>query len=183
MVGMNNHEASKPSLSRSNEEICQALETLRPDLLRHALKLTANRSRAEDVVHDTAVRALRFSHRYQPGTNVKAWLNQILRSVFLTERRKASRQRRAYEGAGHSPSRWIATEKPIMLPGLSAGPARAMAKLPEHYRQAVELVDMGELTYREAATRLGVPLGTLMSRLHRARKRLASELSVAPMAA
>ena len=153
---MNDTHDPSTRLTRSTEEIRQALETLRPDLFHHALRLTANRSRAEDVVHDTALRALRFAHRYEPGTNVKAWLHRILRSVFLTERRKASRRCRAYEAASHAPGRWITKERPVMLRSLSAGPTRALDRLPAKYRDAIELVDMADLTYREAASELSL---------------------------
>ncbi|MFP6685247.1 MAG: RNA polymerase sigma factor [Polyangiaceae bacterium] len=179
----NNTPSSTSPTDRSREEVRDALVTLRPTLYHRALRLTRNREQAEDVVHDTMVRALRFAHQYQAGTNVKAWLNQVLKSVFLTECRRRSRQRRAYNTMRIDPCTWLSKDGLPAMTKLSRGPRRAMDNLPPCYRSAVNLIDLHGMSYRDAAARLGVPLGTVMSRLHRGRKRLAAELLPSPMAA
>ncbi len=179
----NNTPSSTSPTDRSREEVRDALVTLRPTLYHRALRLTRNREQAEDVVHDTMVRALRFAHQYQAGTNVKAWLNQVLKSVFLTECRRRGRQRRAYNTMRIDPCTWLSKDGLPAMTNLSRGPRRAMDNLPPCYRSAVNLIDLHGMSYRDAAARLGVPLGTVMSRLHRGRKQLAAELLPSPLAA
>jgi RNA polymerase sigma-70 factor (ECF subfamily) len=177
------HDSTPKTLRDAHAEVSQALAQWRPQLMHRALRLTRNREQAEDVVHDTVVRALRFAHQYQPGTNVKAWLNRVLTSVFLTECRRRGRQRRAYSTMGLDPCAWLHKDPPPAMHALSRGPSRAMGDLPDCYRSAVELIDLNEMSYRDAAARLGVPVGTMMSRLHRGRKLLAAELGEARLAA
>ena len=167
----------------ASEEVRDALVTLRPRLYQRALRLTRNPAEAEDVVHDTTVRALRFAHQYQAGTNVNAWLQQVLKSVFLTECRRRGRQRRAYDTFRIDPCAWLSKDDRPAMTSLSRGPRLAMEKLPECYRSAVELIDLQGMSYRDAANKLRVPIGTVMSRLYRGRKLLAAELREVPMAA
>ena len=146
------------------------------DLYRRALRLTRSQDLAHDLVQDTFERALRFESQYEPGSNMKAWLQCILLSVFVTRCRRVRRERRATEHLTHDPCAWTLPEQPMATQSLSLPVARAVAQLPAHFRQALQLVDMAELSYRDAAEVIGVPLGTVMSRLHRGRRLLADAL-------
>jgi RNA polymerase sigma-70 factor (ECF subfamily) len=152
------------------------LAALRPELFARALRLTRSRSRADDLVQDTMVRALRFEHQFKGGTNLRAWVGQVLTSVFLSGYRSDRRARRAMGRLAVDPCAWT---EPVAAPSpraLSPSVERALAALPQSYRDAVLMVDLEEQSYRDAAARAGVPFGTIMSRLHRARKELARRL-------
>lgn len=155
---------------RSNLTACWS------DLYRRALRLGRNEDLARDLVQDTLERALRFERQYEPGSNLKAWLQRILLSVFVTRCRRGRRERRAIENLTHDPCAWTSPDQPCSVQALSSPVARAVEKLPTHFREALELVDMAELSYRDAAEIIGVPLGTVMSRLHRGRRLLAEAL-------
>jgi RNA polymerase sigma-70 factor (ECF subfamily) len=161
-------------------EVRSGLPGLRSDLYARALRLSRCPSRADDIVQETMLRALRFESQFRAGTNLRAWVGQVLMSVFLTQCRRGKRERRALDNLTRDPCAWLKKDAPAMMSTLSRRPARALAKLPESYRSAVQLVDIQELSYREAAERLEVPVGTIMSRLHRGRKMLAAQLTAEP---
>lgn len=168
------------------EEI--ALEHLTP-LFNLALNLTRNRKDAEDLVQETYLRAYRFFDSYQPGTHIKAWLFRILRNTFINRYRakKArpdevdfSKVELAYERVvdeqflqAHRP---VSPEEALMNGVLDEEIETAMARLPEEYRSVVILALVEDLSYKEIASLLSIPLGTVMSRLHRGRKMLQSQL-------
>jgi len=147
-----------------------------PDLYRRALRLSRNDAIALDVIQDTFERALRFEDQYEPHSNLRAWLQRILHSVFVTRCRRLRRERRALENLMNDPCSWTLPDGYSAQQALSPAVARALASLPEPFRRAVELVDVADLSYRDAASSLGVPLGTVMSRLHRGRRMLAEAL-------
>jgi RNA polymerase sigma-70 factor (ECF subfamily) len=165
-----------PRPAPQKSELRVHLATCFPDLYRRALRLGRSEETARDLVQDTFERALRFENQYEPGSNLKAWLSRILLSVFVTRCRRFRRERRALESLTHDPCAWTSPDHPTALQALSSPVARAVAALPEHFREALELVDLAELSYRDAADILGVPLGTVMSRLHRGRRLLADAL-------
>jgi RNA polymerase sigma-70 factor (ECF subfamily) len=167
------------SRPQPRSDVRAGIESLRPELFARALRLSRSRARAEDIVQDTMLRALRFEDQFKSGTNLRAWVCQVLMSVFLTECRKSKRERRALDNLTRDPCAWTQSDAPVAMRALSASPTQALAALPESYRRAVELVDLQDLSYREAADRLGVPVGTIMSRLHRGRKLLANALAPA----
>lgn len=152
-----------------------------------AVKLTRDRDRAADLVQDSFLRAYRTFDGFRPGTNAKAWLFQIVYSVFVNEYHK-QRRRPLVESLDELEQRyqqtleiadWEACRAVLENPALERRPgevAQAVAALPEDFRHALLLVDVEELSYEEAAEVMGCPLGTLRSRLHRARKLLAVEL-------
>ena len=158
-------------------ELRRELAGLRPELYARALRMARSPSRAEDLVQDTFVRALRFEQQYRPGTNLRAWVGQILRTVFLSHCRRQKREKRALDNLHRDPCSWVSSDAPSVMKSLSPKPARALASLSDGYRQVVHLVDLDGLSYREAAERLNVPVGTVMSRLHRARRLLATLLA------
>lgn len=153
------------------------LQPLLPVLHRRALHLSRRRDEADDLVQDTIVRALRFQQSFTPGTNLKAWLCQILFSVFVSRIRRRTRERRALFLFASDPNMSaIASPAPelVLLPARVEG---AMSELPSSFQNVVRLVDLDQYSYQEAAEVLAIPIGTVMSRLHRGRKLLAGKLA------
>lgn len=160
----------------------RGLGELVPELRGRACRLAGDPVVADDIVQDAIERALRFSAQYERGTNLRAWLYQILFSVFITRYRRSRRERNALRVLASDPCAWTTPDR--FAPPESGTSLTPTAKgkfdaLPETFRNVLQLVDLDELTYREAATELGVPVGTVMSRLHRGRKMLASQLQEA----
>ncbi len=153
-----------------------------------ALRLTRNRSDAEDLVQDTFVKAFRFSNRYQRGTNLKAWLYTILHNTWRNRLRDASRDTvdvdsELVEEAASLPGGPAALETPeriLLRDTLDADLQAALDGLPASFREAVWLRDVEEFSYAEIAEMLGVPMGTVMSRISRGRRLLFQRLSQSP---
>jgi RNA polymerase sigma-70 factor (ECF subfamily) len=154
-------------------DIRQNLSALTPELFGRALRLSRSRAAAEDLVQDTVERAIRFEAQYRAGSNLRAWVYQILFSVFATGCRRYRRERNALQVLSTDPCAWTMLERGADIPGLSPEVARALHAVPRLYRHAMILVDIKEFTYKEVARRLRVPLGTVMSRIHRGRRALA----------
>lgn len=156
---------------------------MRADLYARALRLCRNRDDADDLVQETTLRALRFSTTFEPGSNARAWLFQILFSVFVSDCRRRRRQRRAFDAVRADPNAWL---KPVAEPafmGLLPPLKSALSGLSPSYAAVIKLVDLERLSYREAAERLNVPVGTVMSRLHRGRRALAAAVAEPAQAA
>lgn len=147
------------------------------DALYHvALRLTRNRAEAEDVVQEAFLRAFRSFNRFNPGTNCRAWLFTILRNVFLNRVRTQGREVLEPEmgGLDHTEMTTEASvdrnpEEHFFQTMLHGDVDRALTTLPLAFREAVILVDIEGLTYREVADVLSCPIGTVMSRLSRGR--------------
>ncbi len=162
-------------------EVRQKIAGLLPQLRLRALKLCRDRDGAEDLLQETALRALSFETSYRPDTNLKAWLHQILFSVFITRCRRRRRDGRFVIQHGADPNLWCNRCQPAEPnEGLSPPVQRAIKALPEQFGNVLVLVDLQDLSYSEAAERLGVPIGTVMSRLHRGRRLLAGQLAPTP---
>jgi RNA polymerase sigma-70 factor (ECF subfamily) len=155
-------------------------------LYRFALRLTHNRAEAEDVVQDTCVRAFRSFHRFNPGTNGRAWLFTILRNLFLNRARREGREVLAEDvGSWDSAAPSITAagpgphnpEEEFSQTVLHGDVDRALKGLPFPFREAVLLTDVEGFTYREAAEVLNCPVGTVMSRLSRGRRLLREALA------
>jgi RNA polymerase sigma-70 factor, ECF subfamily len=165
-------------------EVRQKLSELLPQLRLRALKLSRDRDLAEDLLQETALRALSFEASYKRDTNLKAWLYQILFSVFVTRCRRRRRSSRFIQEHAADPNLWCGTREPNRPnEGLSPPVERAIQALPQHFGQVVVLVDLQDMSYGEAAAELGVPIGTVMSRLHRGRRLLAGQLGTDKQAA
>jgi RNA polymerase sigma-70 factor, ECF subfamily len=173
MLAPTNADRSRKLAPRSNQELRQNLAELTPELFGRALRMSRSPATAEDLVQDTVERAMRFEDHYQPGTNLRAWVYQILFSVFVTRCRRSRRERNALAVLSTDPCAWTLPDAPADTTDLSPPVARALDSLPKGFREAVVLVDLDELSYKDAAVRLGVPVGTVMSRLHRGRRLLA----------
>jgi len=157
------------------------LARLLPELRGRALRLSGNAAAADDIVQDAIERALRFRAQYQLGTNLRAWVYQILFSVFVTRYRRSRRERNALRQLVLDPNAWTQPQHgagPSAF-GLTPTTRRKLDAMPTAFRAVVEMVDLEERSYREAADRLGVPVGTVMSRLHRGRKMLAEQMRAA----
>jgi RNA polymerase sigma-70 factor (ECF subfamily) len=162
----------------------EALGYLEP-LYATALRLTRNRADAEDLVQDTFVKAFRFTDRFERGTNLKAWLYTILHNTWRNRRRDASRDAvdvdsERVEQAGTRPDGPIAFDTPeriLMRATLDADLQAALDELPDAFREAVWLRDVEEFSYAEMAEMLGIPIGTVMSRISRGRRLLFERLS------
>jgi RNA polymerase sigma-70 factor (ECF subfamily) len=157
------------------------LVALVPELRARAIRLCGDRSAADDVVQDTIERALRFGDQYVRGTNLRAWAFQILFSVFVSGWRRRRREHRAVEGLASDPCAWTSLSA-FVAPDAGDGALlpstrRKLDSLPDGFRAVVVLVDLEQRSYRDAARELGVPVGTVMSRLHRGRKLLAAQMA------
>lgn len=149
-----------------------------------ALRLTRDRSRAEDLVQDTFLKAVRFARQFKRGTNLKAWLFTILHNTFRNELRGAGRDpvevnSETVEGAAAERRGRSDPEALLMSQALDADLRAALDALPDVYRQAVWLRDVEEFSYAEIAGMLSVPVGTVMSRIARGRKALFDRLLAA----
>lgn len=139
-----------------------------------AYRMTRNAHDAEDLVQETFLRAYRGFHRFEPGTNIRAWLFTILHRVRTDAFRRAGRSPQTVEMAGEGPA------VPAPQEALASGAEdieRALAVLPEVFRMAVVLRDVEDLSYDEIAGVLDIPIGTVMSRIHRGRALLRAALS------
>jgi len=154
-----------------------------PVLLRVARTLTGNQADAEDLVQETLVRAYRAAHRFD-GRHARAWLLTILRNTNanLHRRQRPSlvddwdvlgEPRPAFSAQPPRPADDEALDRQ-----LDARLAQAVRDLDPRFREVLLLVDVAQLTYAEAAVAVGVPVGTVMSRLHRARARVRRALKV-----
>lgn len=170
-------EINQPISPARVHEVRAGLIRHLPSLRAHAQRRTRCLEDAEDVVQETCVRALTFAWSYESGTNVRAWLHQVLESVFMTRCRRRGRERRAFDALGRDPCAWIQKDAGPALRNLTPRVAAALDGLPSGFREVVRLVDLEELSYRDAAEQLAVPLGTVMSRLSRGRRLLANALA------
>jgi RNA polymerase sigma-70 factor, ECF subfamily len=152
------------------------LALLLPDLRRRARHLTASSATAEDLVQDTLERALRFRRSFVPGSNLRAWMMRILSNTFISTRRRRTIERRVLEQAALDPNGWSSGEPTVQRPALTRSLERELDRLPPRIGVTLRLVDLGDASYRDAADILDVPVGTIMSRLHRGRARLAEAL-------
>ena len=146
-----------------------------------ALKLSRSRDDAEDLVSDTVLRAFDRWQQYRPGTNIRAWLFTILYHVFVSRKRRIDArevpQTDETEGWGaFEPVGELNPEARFYETFLDAEITRAIDALPDEYRMAVVLSDIHELRYAEISYILGVPEGTVKSRLFRGRRILQKKL-------
>ncbi|MEP6847358.1 MAG: sigma-70 family RNA polymerase sigma factor [Acidobacteriota bacterium] len=147
------------------------------NLYRTALRLTRDTTEADDLVQETFMQAWKSFDHYELGTNCRAWLYKILFNKFDHHRRKKYTQAKYFQEADelvfansvHAPSvPENLTDTEIIA---------ALDKLPEHYRSVVLLADVREFDYKEVAQILDIPMGTVMSRLNRARTQLKKSLA------
>ena len=168
---------------RFEEEALQ----LSDQVYRVARRLTGSREEAEDLVQDTYARAFRSWRQFQPGTNLRAWLLRILTNLNIDRGRRVQRtpeQTPLEEGDYYLYNRLESTipdenpDEERVLEQLSQNAVvEALAEVPHDFRDVLVLVDIGEFSYAEAAQILDIPVGTVMSRLHRGRRILKQQLA------
>jgi RNA polymerase sigma-70 factor, ECF subfamily len=156
---------------------------LLPSLYGAAMRMTRNPADAEDLVQDTYLRAFRGFGGFQEGTNLKAWLYRILTNSFINTYRKKQREPQTVEGPDDA-DEWylydrlggrnveVSAENEVLDRIPDADVKAALESLSENFRLAVLLADVEGFSYREIAEIMDVPIGTVMSRLHRGRKAL-----------
>ncbi len=160
-----------------------------PQLYSAALRMTRNPADAEDVVQETFLKAYRAYHTFQAGTNLKAWLYRILTNTYINRYRKQQRRpsevelgdledfylfKRLGESGGAGAER--SAEEEALDRFVDADVRAALEALPENFRLPVLLADVDGFSYKEIAEIMDVPIGTVMSRLHRGRKALQKRL-------
>jgi RNA polymerase sigma-70 factor (ECF subfamily) len=177
---------SRNSSRRLNERFQAEALPLLPGMYSAAFRLTRNAADAEDLLQETFLRAFRGFHQFEEGTNLKAWLYRILTNTFINSYRKKQREPQTISEdevedwylyskmteEGLEPS----AEATVLESLPDEDVQEALSSLPDQFRIAVLLADVEGFSYKEIAEITGVPIGTVMSRLHRGRKALEKRL-------
>ncbi|MBI2897512.1 MAG: sigma-70 family RNA polymerase sigma factor [Deltaproteobacteria bacterium] len=152
-----------------------------------ALRLTRRPTDAEDLVQEAYLRAFRFRDHYTPGTNLRAWMFKILTNLFINRYRRSMKETALLDGSdGDSIAEAALSRQSVRLlrdpeahfeaPLFGEQVCKALERLPADFRAVVVLSDVEEFSYKEIAEIVGCPIGTVMSRLHRARRSLQRQL-------
>ena len=155
-----------------------AIVDLIPRLRRYARALVGDRAAADDLVQDTLERAWTKFHLYRGGTDLRAWMFTVMHNVHVNRVR------------AHRPTDALTEDMPETVQRTAQGDSltvrdleRALASLPEEQREVLLLVALEDLSYDDTARTLGIPIGTVMSRLSRARERLRASMLEVPVPA
>ena len=167
-------------IGRQRQKEWEAFETealpFMADVFRAAKYLTRNQQEAEDLTQETFAEALKSFHRYAPETNCRAWLVTILYHLNSKRRRKLG-QLKLVEDTEEQIAETVAFEPSIPQNITDEEILLALDKLPENFRNVVVLTDVEDFSYKEVADLLQMPIGTVMSRLHRGRRLLRQQLT------
>ena len=166
---------------RFEEEVLE----LADQVYRVARRLVPTREEAEDLVQETYARAFRSWRSFTPGTNLRAWLFRILTNLNIDRGRRDQRTpdtQPIEEGDYYLYNRLeeagpVTDEERVVQRLSQDSIVEALSALPHNYRDVVVLVDIGDFSYQDAAQILDIPIGTVMSRLHRGRRALKAELA------
>jgi RNA polymerase sigma-70 factor (ECF subfamily) len=152
-----------------------------------ALRYTRNPDDARDLVQDTYLKAFASFHQFEPGTNLRAWLYRVLTTTFINTYRKDQRRPQIAnneledwqlaEAQSHTSDQGKSAETVALESLPDSDIKRALQEIPEEFRLVVYYADVEGFAYKEIAEILGVPSGTVMSRLHRGRKQLREKLA------
>ena len=152
-----------------------------------ALRYTKNPEDARDLVQDTYLKAFTSFHQFEEGTNLRAWLYRVLTTTFINSYRKKQRQPliadneiedwQVAKAQSHTSDQGKSAEVQALEALPDSDIKRALQELPEDFRMVVYFADVEGFAYKEIAEILGVPAGTVMSRLHRGRKQLREKLT------
>ncbi|RAQ98257.1 sigma-70 family RNA polymerase sigma factor [Thermogemmatispora tikiterensis] len=177
----------RPALPR--EDFTAGVLAQLDSLYRTALRMTNNPQEAEDLVQETMLKAFRFAHTYHPGTNLRAWLFRILNTTAINHYRRQSTHpattslpegeefylyNRIKDLAGNEVT--AGAEEEVLQRYLDEDVYNALMELPPNFRMPVILADIEGLSYKEIAEALQIPIGTVMSRISRARRQLQKSL-------
>jgi RNA polymerase sigma-70 factor (ECF subfamily) len=183
------------ALLGATESVVQRKERFERDAFQYtnqlyaaALRYTKNSADAEDLVQDTYAKAFVSFHQFEEGTNLKAWLYRILTTTFINNYRKDQRRPlqssdsevadwQLHNAASHTSDQGKSAEDEVLENIADVDIRNALAAMPEEFRMAVYLADVEGFAYKEIADIVGVPTGTVMSRLHRGRKLLREALA------
>ncbi|WP_442984200.1 sigma-70 family RNA polymerase sigma factor [Schaalia sp. ZJ405] len=187
-IPQNTQETSGESDAHRLERFESEALPLLDQLFGAALGMTRNRADAEDLLQETFLKAYTKFDQYTAGTNIKAWLYRILTNTYITQYRKAQRSpKRAgtdqvedwqlADAASHDERGLVSAEVEALEQIPSEQLRDALESLSEDHRMVIVLADVEGLSYKEVSEALGVPIGTVMSRLHRARKTLRGKLA------
>ena len=191
---MSNEELLPAVVNREKETLAQRKARFEKDALVFtsqlygaALRYTKNSHDAQDLVQDTYAKAFTSFHQFEPGTNLKAWLYRILTTTFINTYRKDQRRPLISDGevedwqlaasASHTSDQGKSAEDEVLENLPDGDVKRALHEIPEEFRFAVFYADVEGYSYKEIAEILGIPAGTVMSRLHRGRKLLRTLLA------
>jgi RNA polymerase sigma-70 factor (ECF subfamily) len=166
--------ASGPTRARTEQDIVDLIPTLRA----FARSLTRNEIDADDLVQETLLKALSNLEKFEPGTMLRAWLFTIMRNAFYTTVRKAGRSEL---GEGDCASHMAVSQPPQEWALRGGEVLAAIEKLPRHFRETLVLVSMMGESYESAASILGCSIGTVKSRIHRARHLVSETLGGQPL--
>jgi RNA polymerase sigma factor (sigma-70 family) len=156
------------SIQEFNSMVLNNSEGLKP----FAISLTKDHETAKDLCQETLFKAFAYREKYQPGTNIKAWLYTIMRNIFINEYRRNNRRKAVMETVGHSQSHFaLASEVGVRLKEINT----ALHQLPAIFKTACILYLQG-YKYHEIAFALEEPLGTIKSRIHFAKKILQKQI-------
>jgi RNA polymerase sigma-70 factor (ECF subfamily) len=160
-----------------------------PQLYSAAMRMTRNPADAEDLVQETFLKAYRAYHTFEEGTNLKAWLYRILTNTYINKYRKDSRRPNEVDlgdvedlylyrriGSEDTAEASRTTEDRVLDNLVESDIKTAVEELPENFRLPVILADLEGFSYKEIAEILDIPIGTVMSRLHRGRKAMQKRL-------
>lgn len=165
------------------------VEEFLPQLYSAALRMTRNPADAEDVLQEALLKAFRGYHTFKKGTNLKAWLYRILTNTYINKYRRAARRPSEVElgeledlylfrrmGDTTTGGASVSAEEEALDAFVDDDIRKAVEDLPENFRLPVLLADVEGFSYKEIASIMDVPIGTVMSRLHRGRKQLQQAL-------
>jgi len=174
-----------PEKQRKDELFERELFPLMDALYNFAFHLTYDEDDANDLVQETFLKAYRFIDSYQEGTNAKAWLFKILKNAFINDYRKKSRQPNrvdyedfsSYQEADdESPSEYVDLRQEVFRGLIGDEVTKAITELPVDFKTVILLCDVEDFSYEEIASIIDIPIGTVRSRLHRARNILKEKL-------
>lgn len=183
-VGLASEAASAPVDGALQREFQGLLDPLLDPLFGAALRLTRNRAEAEDVLQESVMKAWRSFDRFQRGTNFKAWMFKIVTNTFVSKKRSDAHAPRSTDlvdvhdvaeslhEEAYEPEAWERVYPKLVDDDMK----RALDELPTEFRAPFLLATLGGLSYKEMAEALDVPVGTIMSRIFRARARLRRSL-------
>ncbi len=180
-----NNSSSESELKKLYEEFEKEALPHMDSLYNYALRMTGDEDDADDLVQDTYLKAFRFFDKFEKGTNCKAWLFRILKNSYINDYRKLKKEpnkvdyedvQNFYENIKSNEVDTVHYVQDVFSNLLDDDVSKAISDLPEDFRNVIILSDIEGFTYEEIADFVDIPVGTVRSRLHRARKMMYTQL-------